>query len=137
MSVLDSQERVVAMTGKPFAAKGSWTLDDDLASQLGCRSNTDGSVVIVQSELPPLADWYTPDSQVVTLWHCGVNPAEFEGKLWATVDARFDEDNIPRAFVGRGTMVRRGSDEAVYTDESGVKMTFVPADTVVHIAACA
>jgi len=137
VSVLNHEGQVVAETGKPFAAKGliltsSMFAGAGITDARRCHANTNGVTVVIGSELPPLAKWYTPDSHVVTLYHCGVNPTQFEGRVWVVPEDQLplDGQDSPKSFVGRGTMVEVGQDKALYVDESGVRIVFRPRDMV-------
>lgn len=132
VTVRDADGQVVAKSGQEFAARGSIEEVEDVGADMTCTVDPDGYVVVVQSNVPPFADWHGPDSHVVTLYHCGVNPTRFEGRIWRVPpeSTPIDEENVPRTFVGRGTMLRVDKNQARFVDESGVELTFLPKPMV-------
>lgn len=132
VEVKDSGGQTVVQEGQEFAATALTFPLADAPGRMECLANPDGVVVVIQSELPALASWHQPHSHVVTLYHCGVNPTEFEGRTWAVPQSLvpFDATNAPDSFVGRGTVARVREEEALYVDESGVEIVFWPQDKV-------
>ncbi len=143
VEVKDPLGHTVAQEGQPFLVRASafnvessgWPrLPKDAREALECQARKDdmGLVMVVQSEMPPLTEWLQPNSHVVTLYHCGVNPTKFDGRTWAVPEEQvpFDELDAPASFVGRGTMAKVQDDKALYEDESGIEIVFRPENQV-------
>jgi hypothetical protein len=130
-----ARERLpLLVKGAIFNIEGPARLPLDARKEIECLARKDdmGVVVVVQSELPPLTEWLRPNTHVVTLYHCGVNPTKFDGRTWVVPEEQvpFDELDAPASFVGRGTMVKVQDDKALYVDESGIEIIFRPENQV-------
>ncbi len=98
-----------------------------------------GSTVtlLIQTDRMPLGQ--VDADHRITTWHCGINPTTFAGRTWEVPwPTPFDGTNAPRpfndpppgeAFTGHGSMELVAEDRAVYTDDGGVRLTFLPAGT--------
>lgn len=95
--------------------------------------DVDGDVLIPAERIP---DCYFVGEEAqphqVALYHCGVLPTTFLGERWEVPDEEvpFDETNAPAEFVGTGVMALLTWEQAVYRDDSGIKIAFVPAEQV-------
>ncbi len=95
--------------------------------------DVDGDTFVPAERVP---DCYFVGEQAqpheVTLYHCGVLPTTFLGERWEVPEEAvpFDGTNAPAEFVGTGVMGLLTREQAVYRDDSGIKIAFVPADEV-------
>jgi hypothetical protein len=65
----------------------------------------------------------------VSLWHCGFDELRHGDRRWVVEDPPFDETNAPTQFVGKGTFtVDPAGGTAVFTDDSGIAVTFIAVD---------
>jgi hypothetical protein len=63
-------------------------------------------------------------------YHCGFERIWFEGRSWEVPEETDPYAGLrPPGWVGRGTVEPAAEGESLhYVDESGVTLTFVPAD---------
>lgn len=64
----------------------------------------------------------------VALYHCGFEELRHGDRRWVVEDPPFDETNAPPEFVGKGTFAPDDTGQGVYTDESGIAVTFTAVD---------
>lgn len=64
----------------------------------------------------------------VTLYHCGVAPTAYRGRMWKVRPGFPDERHTApsTSFAGTGTMTRLSADVAEYVDKDGTVIPFVP-----------
>jgi hypothetical protein len=63
----------------------------------------------------------------ITLWHCGIEPLEVEGRRWVADPPPFDETTAPPELTRHGTLtVAPDGGSATYTDDSGITVDLVP-----------
>jgi hypothetical protein len=67
-----------------------------------------------------------PDARVaVALYHCGFEELRHGDRRWVVEDPPFDGTNAPLEFTGKGSFALNSDGEtAVYTDDSGIAVTF-------------
>jgi hypothetical protein len=77
----------------------------------------------------------SPNSQTlvslsVTLYHCGVDPVDFDGIHFVADPPPFDQTNAPADFAGEGKVIDYTPDGFTYIDASGAEIQFhaVPPD---------
>lgn len=121
-----------------------WRPDSVAGEILGLRP-TNGTVLPVGSTVTLLIATdkipvgHVDSDHAITTWHCGINPTTFAGRRWEVPwPTPFDGTNAPRpfndpppgeAFTGHGSMELVAEDRAIYTDDGGVQVTFLPAGT--------
>lgn len=65
--------------------------------------------------------------QQVSLYHCGIQNIEYDGRQWEVDAPPFDATNAPDSFSGFGSF-RRDGDVVTFTDREGVQLAFTPDD---------
>jgi hypothetical protein len=111
-------------------------VSDDVLEPPPAPETTDETGVEIQPE-PPVASETPGDPVEVTLYHCGFEELRHADRRWVVEDPPFDATNAPPEFVGKGTFaVQDGGGKAVYTDDSGIAVTFVAVDEAWEFPLC-
>jgi hypothetical protein len=77
------------------------------------------------------------DPVEVSLYHCGFEELRHGDGRWVVQEPPFDATNAPPELVGKGTFaVQDGGEKAVYTDDSGIAVTFVAVDDAWEFPLC-
>jgi hypothetical protein len=81
------------------------------------------------TEDPAAGEAAGPGDRVeVRLYHCGFEELRHDDRRWVVEDPPFDGTNAPPEFVGRGTFAVGDGGRGVYTDGSGIAVTFSAVD---------
>ena len=54
----------------------------------------------------------------VKLWHCGIEPLHYDGRVWEVPPPSFDATNVSSRWRGRGTATIVDDTTLVYTGDS-------------------
>ena len=95
-------------------------------------ADTAGTAEVDDEDRPSPSEVAAPGSRaVVTLWHCGIEPLDHDGRTWEVPLGQqpFDATNAPEKFLGTGTVAPDGPGALLYTDDSGIELRFEPEDT--------
>lgn len=78
--------------------------------------------------VPPTPSTTPAVEMSVTLFHCGLRPITYQGKVWEdpSFPEAFNDMSAPSNWRGRGTVTEVNATRLLYRDESGVEVTFVP-----------
>jgi hypothetical protein len=116
-------------------------VSDDVLEPPPAPGTTDETTVEIQP-VPPVASGAPGapgegDPVEVSLYHCGFEELRHGDRRWVVQEPPFDATNAPPEFVGKGTFaVQDGGEKAVYTDDSGIAVTFVAVDDAWELPVC-